>query len=86
MKSNTNRSLVNKAVTVGVVITGVCALCLLFPFLAFAFSNPCGNDEVREFLSPNGRVKAVVFRRNCGATTSHSTHVSVLRATGVIAQ
>lgn len=40
----------------------------------------CGNEIRSEFYSPDQQLKAVVFVRNCGATTSYSTHVSVLRS------
>lgn len=43
-------------------------------------SDLCANDKVVEVLSPNGQRKAVSFRRNCGATTSYSTQVSILPA------
>ena len=39
----------------------------------------CGNDNLRPVVSPNGVLQAVLFRRNCGATTSYSTQVSILR-------
>ena len=42
--------------------------------------NLCGNDRVTEELSPDGQLKLVVFRRDCGATTGDSTQISVLRA------
>jgi hypothetical protein len=45
-----------------------------------AFDDVCGNDSVVETISPNGQLKAVTFRRNCGATTDYSTHVSILPA------
>ena len=38
----------------------------------------CGNDLVREVRSPSGKMKAVVFERDCGATTGFSTQVSLL--------
>lgn len=31
-------------------------------------------------MSPNGELQAVLFRRNCGATTAHSTQVTILKA------
>jgi len=40
----------------------------------------CGNDVLAEHASPDGRWKAVVFQRDCGATTDFSTQVSVIRA------
>jgi hypothetical protein len=42
--------------------------------------DPCGNDEVRRVKSPDGAREAVVFARDCGATTSTSTQVSIVRA------
>ncbi len=42
--------------------------------------DPCGNDPQYEVASPDGRHRAVVFQRDCGATTGFSTHVSILTA------
>ena len=49
-------------------------------FLAFYNWLPdmCGNDIYSETLSPNGELKAVIFQRDCGATTGFSTQVSIL--------
>jgi hypothetical protein len=38
----------------------------------------CGNALVKEVRSPNGKMKAVIFQRDCGATTGFSTQVSLL--------
>ena len=38
----------------------------------------CGNEIGYEEKSPNGQLKAVAFERDCGATTSFSTHISIL--------
>ena len=38
----------------------------------------CGNDIYSETLSPDGELKAVIFQRDCGATTGFSTQVSIL--------
>ncbi len=43
-------------------------------------SGTCGNNIVEEVKSPNGQFKAVIFERNCGATTGFSTQVSILSA------
>jgi len=40
----------------------------------------CGNEIHKEYLSPNGSLKAVVFQRDCGATTGFSTQISILNA------
>jgi|SRR4029077_9286560 hypothetical protein len=40
--------------------------------------NLCGNKIGYEEKSPSGKLKAVVFERDCGATTGFTTHVSIL--------
>ena len=55
------------------IAAGLCALFLLFPDL-------CGNTVVAEAVSPDQHLKAVVFQRDCGATTGFSTQVSVIGA------
>lgn len=55
-------------------------LILPFVLLMTALEPSCGNDLAKEFPCPNGRLKAVVFRRDCGATTSFTMNVSILPA------
>jgi hypothetical protein len=48
-----------------------------------AFSNSCslcGNEIQSEVVSPDGKMKAVIFERDCGATTSATTQISILGA------
>ena len=45
-----------------------------------ACDDGCGNDVLADVPSPDGRRHAVVFARDCGATTAASTQVSVLPA------
>ena len=40
----------------------------------------CGNEVFEEQLSPDGKLKAVIFQRDCGATTGFSTQISVLNS------
>jgi len=51
---------------------------LAMPLLG-ACSDMCGNAVVRVATSPDGRFDAVLFQRDCGATTGFSTQISVLR-------
>ena len=46
----------------------------------FGCVSPCGNEFVSAHASPDGRLKAVVFVRSCGATTPFVTEMSVLPA------
>jgi hypothetical protein len=40
----------------------------------------CGNRILKTIPSPDGRLNAVIFERDCGATTGFSTQLSVLSA------
>jgi hypothetical protein len=44
----------------------------------YAASSSCANSPIAEYLAPSGGIKAVVFERDCGATTGFSTQVSLL--------
>ena len=44
-----------------------------------ACSDACGNYVQKVLPSPDGKHAAVLFRRDCGATTDFSTQVSVVR-------
>lgn len=56
----------------------------VFALLATGFltgcDDPCGNDIAKERPSPDGRMKAVLFSRDCGASTDFSSQISILRA------
>ncbi|HEX8473905.1 MAG TPA: hypothetical protein VF666_07715 [Pyrinomonadaceae bacterium] len=55
---------------------------LLLPLVSVAcldLSDGCGNELLGEAQAPGGKWKAVVFQRDCGATTSYSTQISILR-------
>lgn len=45
-----------------------------------AHSPICQNTILSESVSPNGKWKAVIFDRDCGATTRWSTQVTLIRA------
>lgn len=45
-----------------------------------ACSDLCGNEVVASVTSPSGALRAVVFTRDCGATTGFSTQLSILPA------
>ncbi|MBY0551117.1 MAG: hypothetical protein K2W95_27810 [Candidatus Obscuribacterales bacterium] len=64
---------------------GLAALPVVLLLLAYfcidsLLSDMCGNKVVSEVVSPDGQLKAVIFTRDCGATTDYSTHVSILNA------
>ena len=52
------------------IVAACCSACV----------DPCGNEVISEKYSSNREFRAVVFQRDCGATTGFSTQVSVLAA------
>lgn len=42
--------------------------------------NFCANEVERDLVSPDGRHRAVMFTRNCGATTGYGLQLSVVSA------
>ena len=40
----------------------------------------CGSEPIASIASPSGSTKAVVFNRNCGATTGFNTQVPLIRS------
>lgn len=47
-------------------------------FLDRLFSDFCGNEIFQEKIEPNGCFKAILFQRDCGATTGFSTQISLI--------
>jgi hypothetical protein len=63
---------------------GVPALLLNFAFgcctiLDISNFDPCYNNIISEIPSPNNKLKAVIFIRNCGATTRFTDHVVIIK-------
>lgn len=44
----------------------------------YATSDMCRNEVYSQVLSPDGKHKAVVFQRDCGATTGYSTQITII--------
>jgi hypothetical protein len=66
-------------VTFGIVV--VLASAGFFWLFMSANENMCGNEIFKEVNSPSLEFKAVIFQRDCGATTGFSTQVSVIPIT-----
>lgn len=63
-------------------IAGIGVLFAAVLWIVLSGFDPCGNRVLAEHVSPSGRHRAIVFIRDCGATTGFATHVSVIDATG----
>jgi hypothetical protein len=50
----------------------------VYACMDYFFGGMCGNQIVEEIPSPNKKLKAIIFTRDCGATTGFSTQLSIL--------
>lgn len=62
------------------ILLFVAVILLLFYGCSHLFGDLCVNQILSETYSPNKQLKAVVFRRDCGATTNFSTQVSIMNS------
>jgi hypothetical protein len=58
--------------------SAVAVMCITFLAAPIVFWEPCENEVLSESISPGRTIKAVKFRRDCGATTPYSIQVSVI--------
>lgn len=63
-----------------VVFVVVLPIALVGVILHTMAGGMCANEVHAEIISPNQRYKAVIFQRDCGATTDFSTQISILKA------
>ena len=67
-------------ITIGIVLA-LLAVPVFFIGVDFWFGGDmCGNYLHKEYPSPEKSYKAVVFQRDCGATTGFSTQISIIGA------
>ena len=52
-------------------------VCCLASLSSCGFEPACRNEILKKSLSPNGKLVALVFSRNCGATTGSNFQISV---------
>ena len=67
-------------ILIGSLVSLVTILTLFTYTIQIAFDGMCGNKFLSEKSSPDRIYRAVVFQRDCGATTGFSTQVSILKA------
>ncbi|MES2837963.1 MAG: hypothetical protein V4667_10605 [Bacteroidota bacterium] len=62
----------------GLLIT-IVILLSMYGCMNYFWGDMCGNNIINEIESPNKKLKAVIFIRDCGATTGYSTQVSIIK-------
>jgi hypothetical protein len=68
-------------VVIASLISGCLAVVLGITWLLSSWSDGlCANSLTQTLASPDGRLKAVAFSRDCGATTDFSEQLSILPA------
>ncbi|MDB5802913.1 MAG: hypothetical protein JWN73_235 [Betaproteobacteria bacterium] len=77
MQATSKFTLRNALILTALVVPGGCVALLAIALVRGA-ANMCANKTVEETASPDGQNRAVVFERNCGATTGFSAQVTIL--------
>ncbi len=67
-----------KRIVLGTLLTIIALAGGISAWFFVALSPLCGNEIVQDVRSPDGRHRAMLFQRDCGATTGFSTHVSIV--------
>lgn len=60
------------------------AVYCILAFILSGCGELCSNDTSQTIINPSGTLKAVVFSRNCGATTNFNTQVSIIPANKIL--
>ena len=68
---------------VAVISVGLILILITLVALRQSLDPACSNTVLSETTSPDGRFKAVVFSRDCGATVGFNTQVSVIAVSEV---
>ena len=58
------------------------AAVLVIVWWIFTLPPLCGNEVIQEAVSPDGTRRAVLFQRDCGATTGFTTQISIIESSG----
>src|SRR5258706_10704726 len=67
------------------LLAAVVALGILAYLMVGRFDKPmCGVSVLRRVPSPDGRLEAVVFERDCGASTDFGTNLSLVKTGSTI--
>ncbi|HYG03614.1 MAG TPA: hypothetical protein VD927_14295 [Chryseosolibacter sp.] len=53
----------------------------VYACMNMVWSDMCENQIIEETQSPSKQFKTIIFTRDCGATTGHSTQLSIIKAT-----
>ena len=72
-----------KKIFYGLLIT-VALLGTMYACMSFIWGEMCGNQIIEEIQSPNKDFKAIIFTRDCGATTGYSTQLTIIETSGQI--
>ncbi|MBA4353844.1 MAG: hypothetical protein C0409_04060 [Novosphingobium sp.] len=54
------------------------SLLLVLSLAVAACDDACSNEVITRLASPDGKREAVMFQRDCGATSGYSTQISIL--------
>ncbi|GAB3357897.1 hypothetical protein GCM10027395_00010 [Giesbergeria sinuosa] len=67
------KNVISGLLTVAIVTIGGCIV-----WLDYYFSGMCATTVIDQAASPSGKIKAVVFQIDCGATTDFNSQVAIV--------
>jgi hypothetical protein len=63
-------------------LIAIAILGTMYACMDLIWGDMCENSTIEEKLSPNKKFKAIIFTRDCGATTGYSTQLSIIETSG----
>jgi hypothetical protein len=67
-----------KRILIGITAGTLFLFVVGYMFFDLMADGLCGNEVFHETISPNQERRAIIFQRDCGATTGFSTQVSIV--------
>jgi hypothetical protein len=67
-----------KKVLLGLLVASIVTLAGFIALLNYLFSDMCATTVIDQIASPSGKLKAVLFQNDCGATTDFNSHVAIV--------
>ncbi len=67
-----------KKVLLGLLVALIVTVASCIALLDHLFPDSCATTVIDQVASPSGKLKAVVFQIDCGATTDFNSHVAIV--------
>jgi hypothetical protein len=75
-----------KKVVLGLLTVAIATIGGCLALLDYFFSDMCATTVIEQVASPNGKLKAVVFQIDCGASSDFNSQVAIVSANKDVSQ